>query len=186
MELIKFIDHAWKRHIGLLQAFLGGFESLLTQCFGNGNVFQMWLALVACFLELRDSTVTAGFVPNGRTRIYNLSVYSQMPKLDLYCNVPHVKYATCQMAEENWFHHMVTYFGFPFVLLRGRSSNCLRYIRYNEIGMKGSGRKFLPTLGASGNSGASIPVFLDTLFTKMVHAFQHDRVPEEVIAYGTG
>lgn len=44
----------------------------------------------------------------------------------------------------------------------------------------------MPTLGASGNSGASIPIFLDTLFTKMVHAFQHDRIPEEVIAYGTG
>lgn len=83
-------------------------------------------------------------------------------------------------------YHMVTYFGFSSVLLGGRSSNCLRYIRYNEIGMKGSGRKLLQTQGASCSSGASIPIFLDALFTKMVHAFQHDRVPEEVIAYGTG
>ncbi|KAF7249253.1 putative RNA-directed DNA polymerase from transposon BS, partial [Varanus komodoensis] len=68
----------------------------------------------------------------------------------------------------------------------GTPANCFHYSRNKVLGAEGAAGELSPTLGAGGNFRATVPIALDALLAEVVHAVQHDRVPEEIEADGAG
>lgn len=70
--------------------------------------------------------------------------------------------------------------------VREGGPNLLHQGRHKVVGLKVLGFKLLATLRTADWPLGSSPVAADTGFAEVVHAGQHDGIPEEVAADGAG